>query len=416
MRAIAFSVSIPRYLVGRTFRRISDRAVFGRVSGVRLAEVPDPPLPGPHWVRLEVMLSGICGSDIGNLTFRASPAMEPFASFPAVLGHEILGRVVEVGAAVSRVRPGQRVVVDPVISCAVRGYDGAAWCRSCRGGLPATCERAGEEGPLVVDGRPLARGLTIGYHRDLPGGWSEGMIAHESQLYPVADELDARAAALIEPLSIGVHGALRLGPAADDPVLVIGSGPIALGTIWALRATGFEGLLIAQTKRRHEAELAAVFGATQVVAPGDPAREALIGTGASAYLPLVGPEVYAGGGFTLIFDCVGSAVSLDQALRFAAARGRIVVLGCAGRLRNLDLTFLWARELEVRGVLCYGRESWRGMALHTFEVTHQLLCETAAPVARMVTEIFPLEHYRDALSAAAHHGRSGAVKVLLAPR
>lgn len=411
-----FDVSVPRYLVGRSLGRLADWAVFGAASGVRLAEVAEPPLPGPDWARLEVVLCGICGTDVANLRFRASPALEPFASFPAVPGHEVLARVLEVGPAVSRIRPGQRVVVDPVVSCRVRGYAGSDGCGSCRAGHPASCERAGDEAALRVNGRPLARGLTIGYHRDLPGGWGERMIAHESQLFPVADALDDRAAVLIEPLSIGMHAALALRPAPDESVLVIGSGPIALGTVWALRATGFAGYLLAQTKRKHEAELARVLGATQVAAPGGEAREALVGTGASAYLPLVGPEVYAGGGFALIFDCVGSASSIDQALRFAAARGRIALLGCAGRLRGLDLTFLWARELEVRGFVCYGRETWNGETAHTFEVTQALLLEAQAPLARLVTHVFPLRHYRDALSAAAHHGRSGAVKVLLSPR
>lgn len=416
MRAVTFHVSVLRYLVGRTLGRIADWGVFGSASGVRLEDVADPALPGPDWARLEVLLCGICGTDIANLTFKASPVMEPFASFPCVPGHEILARVLELGPGVQGLRPGQRVVVDPVLSCTVRGHAPDQACRSCAAGLPGTCERAGEEGPPTLDGRPLARGLTIGYHRDLPGGWAERMVAHKSQLHPVAGELEDRTAVLIEPLSIGVHAALRSQPSPEDSVLVIGSGPIALGTVWALRATGFEGYLLAQTKRKHEAELARALGATQVVAPGEEARQALIGTGASAYMPLVGPEVYAGGGFDVIFDCVGSVRSIDQALRFAAPRGRIVLLGCAGRLRSLDLTFLWARELEMKGFVCYGLEEWNGERLHTFEITQRLLLQTGAAVARMVGAIYPLVHYREALSAAAHHGRSGAVKVLLAPR
>ncbi|MBI4520963.1 MAG: alcohol dehydrogenase catalytic domain-containing protein [Gemmatimonadetes bacterium] len=420
VRAITFDVSVPRYLLGKTLGPFTDLAVFGPPSGVRLREVPEPSLPGPRWARLEVILCGICGSDIGNLTFESSPALEPFASFPAVLGHEILARVIEVGPAVMRVRPGDRVVIDPILSCVVRGYPEDSVCRSCEHGLPGTCERAGEEGPLQLDGRPLARGLTMGYHRDLPGGWAERIIAHESQLHPVSDALDDRVAVLTEPLSVGVHAVLRAPPAATDTVLVIGSGPIALGTIWALRALGFTGRIVAQAKRKHEAELAQALGADEAVAPGAEARDALMGTGASAYMPLIGPEVYAGGGFTYVFDCVGSAETLDQALRFASPRGRIALLGCAGHLRGLDLTFLWARELTVIGFLAYGVEEWRGERVHTFEVTQRLLLEGASPVggsvASMVTEIFPLSHYRDALAAAAHRARSGAIKVLLSPR
>ncbi len=413
MRAVEFDVSIPGYLMARTLGRLSGAARFRRFSGLRLSTRETPDLPGPRWVRLRVIHSGICGSDIGNLTYSSSPAMEPFGSFPAVPGHEILARIDSVGTEVRGLERGQRVVVDPMISCAVRGYGNP--CRSCGSGLHGTCERAGEEAPAEVDGERLAAGLTIGYHRQLPGGWSEELVAHEDQIFPVPDELDDRTAVLVEPLSIGMHAALRARPLESGPVLVIGSGPIALGTIWALRAIGFPGELVAQTKRSHEARLARRFGASEVVSPGLEARQALIDTGARAYQPLVGPEVYSSGGFPLIFDCVGSEGSLEQALRYGAPRGRVVLLGCAGELGKLDLTFVWARELRVRGSVGYGLEDWRGSRRHTIEITLDRLVEGAAPVREMVTHVFPLDEYRDALRAAADHATSEAVKVLLEP-
>lgn len=413
MRAVRFHVSIPGFLLARTLGRLTDSARFGRLGGVRLERIPDPGLPGGRWAELRVLRCGVCGSDIGNVSYSSSPAMEPFASFPAVLGHEILARVESVGPDVRRVEPGQRVVVDPMISCAVRGYDRP--CPSCADGLHATCERAGEAAPLVVDGGELSPGLMVGYHRDLPGGWAERMVAHERQLFPVPRELDDRAAVLVEPLSIAMHAVLGSRPWGEGPVLVVGSGPIALGVVWALRAAGFGGGLVAQTKRAHEARLARLLGASDVVSPGLEARQALVETGARAYQPMLGPEVYAGGGFPLIFDCVGSEGSLGQALRFCSPRGRIVLLGCAGELKKLDLSFLWARELRVRGFVGYGEEEWRGGRRHTFEVTLERLLETGSRVGEMVTHVFPLDQHRDALSAADNHGRSEAVKVVLEP-
>jgi threonine dehydrogenase-like Zn-dependent dehydrogenase len=415
MRAVTFNVTIPGYLVGKSLGQVTEAALFGGLSGLRLSEMEDPPLPADDWVRLDVLKAGICGSDIGNLTFKASPAMEPFGSFPAVLGHEVLARVTEVGSAVRRVEPGQRVAIDPVISCNVRGFRGDLHCPSCVSGFHATCERAGNEGKTVIGDRRLQRGLTMGYQTDLPGGWGERMVAHESQLFPIDDRMSEKAGVLIEPLAVGMHAALQSRPFADGPILVIGSGPIALGVVWAVRAAGFEGELIAQTKRGHEAEIARAFGANDVVSPGDEARQALIETGAEAYLPIVGDEVYSGGGFPLIFDCVGSNQTIKQSLRYTSPRGRIVVLGCAAEIRKLDLTFVWARELEVKGYVCYGLEEWRGERKHTFEITHDLLLETGASVEQMITHVFPLEQYRNALSAATNRRRSGSIKVLLDP-
>ena len=415
MRAVSFNVSVPSFLVGKSLGRLTEAAVFGGLSGVRFGPVADPPLPAEDWVRLEVLKAGICGTDVGTLTFAASPSLEPFGSFPAVLGHEILARVVEVGAAVRRVEPGQRVVVDPMISCTARGFPGAEQCLSCASGRHGTCERAGEEGATLVRGRPLRRGTTMGFHADLPGGWGQRTIAHESQLFGVDDSMSERAAALVEPIAVGMHAVLGVRPLGDGPVLVLGSGPIALGTIWSLRAAGYQGDLIAQIKRGHEADIARGLGASTIVSPGEEARQALIETGAHAYMPLVGDEVYAGGGFPLIFDCVGSRETLWQSMRYAAPRGRIVVLGCAAEVRKLDLSFVWAHELELKGFVGYGQEEWRGRRQHTFEVTHDLLLETRPPVDAMVTHVFPLAQYRDALSTAANRRRTGSVKVLLDP-
>ena len=416
MRAVTFSVSIPGFLLARGLGRWTDSVVYGALSGLRLRDLPVPPLPGPDWVRLDVEACGVCGTDLGNITFSASPAMEPFASFPAVLGHEVVGVVSALGEEVQGVAVGDRVVVDPMLSCAARGYGEGDRCPSCTAGLHSTCERAGEEGPLQIDGRPLSRGMMIGYHRDLPGGWGESMVVHRSQCIPVDPALSDRAAVLLEPLAVALHAVLRGVPeGAGGPVLVIGSGTIALSTVWALRATGFQGEITAQMKRPHEAELARALGASTVVTPGDAAREAVVSTGATAYMPLVGEEVYAGGGFPLVIDCVGNQGSLSQALRYAAPRGRIVILGCSAEIPKLDLTFTWARELEIRGFLGYGMEEWKGERVHTMELAQRLVLESGAPVERMVTHTFPLAEYRKGLAAAGNHRASGAIKVLLQP-
>ena len=249
MRAVEFDVTMPRLILARSLGRVSQSAVFGRLSGLRHREVPEAEIPGGEWAALRVLGCGICGSDIGNLTYLSSPLMEPFGSFPAVLGHEILATVESVGSGVTRVAPGSRVSVDPIISCHVRGHRGTAGL-SVLPERPPRYLRDGRRGRTSEDRKreSISRGLTIGYHRDLPGGWGERMVAHQSQLFPLDPRISSRAAVLVEPLSISVHAVLNAPPEAGEEVLVIGSGPIAFGTIWALRATGFEGTVVAQTK------------------------------------------------------------------------------------------------------------------------------------------------------------------------
>lgn len=388
--------------MAQTFGRLSDWFLFGPLSGVELLDLAPRDLPGPRWVRVEPIASGICGSDISMLTFHSGTALEPFTSFPAVPGHETLARVVEVGKEIERVKVGDRVVIDPMLSCEARGFDDP--CPSCAIGAAGTCTRLAEQGKTV------GRGMFTGLHAELPGGWGSQMLCHESQLFVVPDALADETAVLCEPLSVGMHAVLQT-PLDSSAALVIGSGPIALGTIWALRAAGFEGTILAQTKRKYEADLAKKLGATATVGPSE-ARAALLETGAKAYKPMIGEEVFAGGGFPLVFDCVGSEDSLTQAMRFAAPRARLVVLGCAAELRRLDLTFLWARELTMQGFIGYGRERTHE---HTFAVTLRRLVETKAPIAEMVTHRFPLQRYREALSAGANRAKSGAIKILFTP-
>ena len=416
MKAVQFNVTIPGFILTRTLGRVSAAFVYGRPSTLGMVEWPAPTIPGSDWIRIEVLLCGICGSDLGNISYRSSPAMEPFGSFPAVLGHEILGRVVEAGPGVTHVAVGQRVVIDPMLHCEARGWGVESWCPSCAGGNHSTCEMSGEEGPLVVGEGGLARGLTIGYHRDLPGGWGEQIIAHRRQVFPVPDSIPDRIAVLAEPLSIGMHGVLRSGALrSPGPILVIGSGTIAFATIWALRTLGYAGTLVAQAKRPHEVALARALGADDTITPGDDARQAVVDTGARAYMPVIGDEVFAGGGFHTIFDCVGSRSSVDQALRHGSARGRIVMLGCAGQMRKLDLTFLWAKELRVEGYVGYGSETWDGRTRHTFDLTLERMAHDPRGLGDMVTHVFKLAQYRDALRAAYDHRRSKAVKVALQP-
>ncbi len=414
MRAVTFDVSVPRYLLAKSVGAVTNHVVFGAASGLRMRDLRMPALPGPNWVELDVVRAGICGTDVGTLTYDVSPILEPFGSFPAVLGHEILARVRTVGSAVRSVAPGQRVAVDPLISCQVRGYGESDWCRACTNGRAALCHRAGERGPQAVGGHPLRPGMTIGYHGDLPGGWGERLFAHETQLHVVPDAVDDHTGVLLEPLAVAVHGVLHAPPDRDVPVLVIGSGAIALGTVWALRALGHRGGIVLQAKRAREQELGVRLGATEVVAPSQ-ARAVLTATGARGYKPMVGPEVFAGGGFPLVVDCVGSRASLDQAMRYTSTGGSVTMLGCAAVVRRLDLTLLWARELSLRGAVGYGREQWHGRAMHTFAITLELLQATDAPVAEIVTHSYPLDRYRTALASARHHQDSGAIKVVFTP-
>ena len=377
--------------------------IGGRMPWLALSDYPIPPLPGPDWVRIRPLLAGICGSDTSLLTGRASPILSPFASFPAILGHEVVGVVEEAGGKAGEWL-GARVVVDPVISCFVRGLDP---CPACRDGLPALCRHA-------ADGS-ISPGMLIGYCRDLPGAWSEAMLAHASQLHRVPDSLSDEAAVLVEPLACSLHAVLAAPRLPGETVLVVGGGTIGLGVVLALRMVDPEADVTAVVRHPLQAALADRLGANRVVLDrgGDgPQRAALEVTGARAHRPIVGDDVLTGG-FGLVFDGVGSRGSVDASLRVVAPRGRLVLLGTAGELEHLDLTLAWARELRVIGSYVYGREASLPGAPHTFDHLMDRLAQADAPrVADLVTHRFGLDEWRRAMGVATGRGRHASVKVV----
>jgi threonine dehydrogenase-like Zn-dependent dehydrogenase len=387
------------HLVGRRLPALTG----GWMPWLGLSDYPIPGLPGPDWVRVRPLLAGICGSDTALLSGRASPILSPFASFPAILGHEVVGVVDEVGSETGG-WAGARVVVDPIISCFVRGLDP---CPACLDGLPAQCQHA-------ADGS-ISPGMLIGYCRDLPGAWSEAMLAHASQLHRVPEGVSDEAAVLVEPLACSLHAVLAAPPGGDEKVLVVGGGTIGLGVLAALRMVAPAADVTALVRHPLQARLAERFGASRVMLDGDgggPQRAAVKVTGARPHRPIVGDEVLTGG-FDLVFDGVGSRASVDACLRVVAPRGRLVLLGTAGELEHLDLTLAWARELRIIGSYVYGREASLAGAPHTFDhLLERLAREDAPPVAEMVTHRFGLDDWRQAMAVATGRGRHASVKVV----
>jgi len=405
MRGLGLRVgsSALNYRALRAFGSRLPRWTGGWLPWLALTSYELPELPGPDWVRLRPLLAGICGSDLSLLTGKASAILSPFSSFPAILGHEVVA-VVEEAGALAGVEKGQRVVLDPIISCAVRGLDP---CAGCRDGAPALCRRAAEG--------ELSPGMLIGFCRDLPGAWSEGMLAHASQLYPVPERLSDEAAALAEPLACGLHAVLAQPPADGERALVVGGGAIGLGTLAALRmvAPGADTTIV--VRHPHQAELAERLGANHVVIDrhGDgPRRAAVELAGAREHRALVGGATLTGG-FEVVYECVGNAASLDAALRVTAPRGRLGLIGSVGHVEGLDLTLAWARELRITGNYVYGREASVAGQPHTIAHLLRLLAADGAPeVDALVTHRFRLGEWREALRTAMARGQRAAVKVV----
>jgi len=405
VRAVVFDLSIPRYVVAKAIGKVVLSLYDGANSCLRVrSDVSEPALPGDAWVRLRPIACGLCGTDVATVYFKHPPSVSPYASFPFIPGHEVLATVAEVGRAVRAVREGDRVVVDPWLNCRVRATEP---CARCAGGEYQVCERTAL-GPL--------KGMILGGCAELPGGLAELMVAHESQLFPVPTYVADGRAVLTEPLAVAVHAVLRNAPSAGERVLVIGGGPIAFCTVVALGELGFDTDITLYSLDPTHLDKARALGAHRALCPSDGQLVdlAAVLTRAPRLTPVLGRDFLAGG-FDRVFDCVGTATSLADAFAVTRPGGTIVMVGAAGVMPKLDLSFLWTKEIRLVGTLGYGFEDRDGARRRTFDIALDILASADRPIEDLVTHRFPFEQVRDALRANLFREKSGALKTVLYP-
>jgi len=382
MLAVQYHRSIPAYALVRATGGNSSIATSD-LSMLHLADVPEPGLLGPGWMRVRPTLSGICGSDTSAITGHASLYLDPLTSYPFVPGHEVVGELDD----------GTRVVVEPALGCRVRGVTPV--CPRCAEGRPGLCQNV-TEGTLEV-------GLQTGYCASTGGGWGEVLVAHESQLHAVPERLSDKAAVLLEPLACCVHAALRGGASRDDVVVVQGAGTIGLLTVAAVRLFTPPKRLIVVAKYPFQREQAKRLGGDLVAAPDEVFQRVRFATQARRLDGMDRPLLL--GGADLTFECTGSASGLNDAVRFTRAGGRLVVVGMPGE-EKVDWGPIWQRELTVTGAYAYGTEK-------TGERTFDLAIAAASDLAldQLTGPLFSLGDYRNAIAYALQAGRLDAVKV-----
>ncbi len=264
------------------------RAIICREPG-RLERIELPrPEPVPGMVAVDIRAIGICGTD-----FHIFEGTHPFLAYPRVMGHELSG-VVAGGATGPDLAPGTQVVINPYLSC---GH-----CVACRKGKPNCC----------------ATLKVLGVHID--GGMCERVLVPAENLYP-ANDLSLRDAAMIEFQAIGAHAVRRSEVKAGDRVLVVGAGPIGVGTAIFARLAGGEVTLMDISEGRL-AFLSERFGF------GGGIR-----AGADALADI--DRATDGDRYDVVFDATGNARAMEGSFAFVASGGTLVFVG----VRNADITF-----------------------------------------------------------------------------
>ena len=370
---------------------------------VSLVEVDEPALPRGDWARVRVSAGGICGSDLHAIfpDGNGTPTFLPLVGFPMELGHEFGGVVTEAGPDCP-IPTGTRVAVDPMVACVARGLEP---CDACRIGQFSSCRAWNVGAPS---------GFSHGFATGIGGGWSESVVAHGSQLHPAPDSVDDRSLALVEPLSIAMHGVLRRMPERGAPCLVVGAGTIGLATVAALRWLAPSNEITVLARYAHQVAAAKALGADLVVTTfqnGDDV--AALGEIAGGRVTGTGRASLVWGGFPYVVDAVGSPSSMNLCLKVVGQQGALLLLGAIANA-TVDLGPLWFKNVDVVGSFGYAMHDHRGKRSHTFDMALEVLASGAFPSELLVTHTFPLTDVREALSVA-NTREQGAIKVQLVP-
>jgi threonine 3-dehydrogenase len=292
------------------------------VPGLWLEEVPDP-RPASDDVVIEVMYTGICGTDvhIRNWDTWARKAVSP----PTIIGHEFVGRVVDVGA---NARPS--VAVGALVSA--EGHLVCGRCRRC----------ASNEAHLCA----AAQGL--GVQRD--GAFAEYVAIPARNVWLHRAALDLEHAAIFDPLGNAVHAATTFSVAGED-LLVTGAGPVGLMAVAVARRMGAKRIVVTDVSD-YRLELARGLGADLVINPRARSLEA------------ARRDLGIGEGFGVAWEMSGEATALDELIRNMAHGGRVVALGLPGGAGiHVDWSAVVFKMLTIQGVC--GRQifdTWHAMA------------------------------------------------------
>ena len=279
-------------------------AVFHGPRDVRIENVPDPRAPAAGEVVLEVIRAAICGTDASEWDHG------PILCRPGVvLGHEFVGRVVALGAGVTDVRVGDRVVSGAGISC---GH--CYWCVRGRTNLCAEYRTLG----LQVD-----------------GGLAEYVTSPASICRLVPDACGDDAAAMTQPLAVALHALSRVAQAPDETVAVIGAGGIGSFIIAGASRRAVEGRVVAVDIDADRLATASALGASETVdATGRDLSDLLL-------------ELSGGVGFDIVIEASGAPHAPAAAIAGARRGGRVLLVGLHGEPRAINLTPMILREIDI---------------------------------------------------------------------
>jgi len=339
-------------------------AYFTGLRRIEIRQAEPPTVARSADVLLRIERLGVCGSDVHYYARGRVGGQE--IKYPATIGHECSASVVEVGTGATSLRPGQRVAVEPAMVCGE--------CDQCLRGRENTCRN------LQFMGCP----------DQAPGALAEFVVMPAVCCLPIPDAMTLEEAVLVEPLSVAIHAVRLPDLQPDSKIAILGSGPIGLSVLTAVRAIGPVTTYVTDLIDTR-LELARAHGADWI---GIPTQQDIV----AAILerePL---------GLDCVFECAGEQECLDQAAQLLTPGGTLIAVGIPETSRiELDMDKMRRNELALLNVR---RQNGCVHAAIDAVASGQM------KVADLVTHHFDLDHSQDAFELVADY-RDGVVKAVI---
>jgi L-iditol 2-dehydrogenase len=337
------------------------------LTGIRqmgMIEVPEPKIIKDNDVLLKVEMVGICGSDVHY--YETGEIGTEVVEYPFVVGHECAGTVVDVGKGVSRVKPGDRVAVEPAIVCHE--------CDQCKMGRENTCLNL----------------RFLGCPGQISGAMCEYIVMPEDCCFGIAESVTFTQAVLCEPLAIAIYAVRQAHLQENSDIAILGAGPIGLSCLVSALAEGAKTCYVTD-KVKERVEAARKNGADWA---GNPEEEDIV-EAVLKQQPL---------GMDVVFECAGQQETVDEAIDLLKPGGTLMMIGIP-RIERISFIIEKARRSEVSFINVRRQNECAQAAI-------DLVASGKVDVDFMATHTFKLEQAQEAFDMVAGY-RDGVVKALI---